>query len=215
MALKTTHSEHLIPGSVGNIQCVISHQENKNTFAGLVLIAHPHPLHGGTMDNKVVQTISRAFLKMNYVSIRSNFRGVGETEGGHDKGIGETDDLESVLAFAQQQHPNLPLVYAGFSFGSFVLTRLAQKVAAQRMVLVGPSVGRFEGLTVPSDTLLIHGDDDEVVPFTDVMHWARTHNLPVTVLPSATHFFHGRLLDLEGILLRTDLASLAISDITY
>ncbi|MBU6272071.1 MAG: alpha/beta hydrolase [Betaproteobacteria bacterium] len=179
---------------------------------GIALIAHPHPLYGGTRDNKVVQTLARAFLALGYWCLRPNFRGIGESAGVHDEGRGETDDLLAVLAHARAEAPGpdgapLPLALAGFSFGSFVQTRVAARLAAQgqptgRLALVGPAVSRFEMAPVPEDTLVIHGETDDVVPLSAVLDWARPQGLPVTVIPGTDHFFHRRLPLLKRLVLQ-------------
>jgi uncharacterized protein len=164
---------------------------------GVALIAHPHPLHGGTLDNKVVQTLAKTFIELGYVSLRPNFRGVGDSEGVHDEGNGETEDMLRIAAYARETFGDLPLVLAGFSFGAFVQTRVAKRLRPQRMVLVGPAVGRAFSKplaeTVPADTLVIHGELDETVPLAAVFDWARPQELPIVVIPGADHFFHRRL----------------------
>lgn len=179
----------------------------------LALIAHPHPLHGGTMNNKVAQTIARALLQMGAVCWRPNFRGVGGSEGVFDHGAGETDDMEAVLraALAHECAATLPrpvpLVLGGFSFGTAVQARLARRLAGfevslKPMVLAGPAVSRFDVPTVPEDTLVVHGEEDDVVPLQAVFDWARPQQLPITVMPGAGHFFHGRLPSLKNLILR-------------
>jgi alpha/beta superfamily hydrolase len=167
---------------------------------GIALVAHPHPLQGGTLDNKVAQTLAKAFVALGYASVRLNFRGAGESEGTFDDGIGETADALAALAFARQEFPALaatPPVLAGFSFGSYVQTRVAHEVAPERMVLVGPAVKRFPIERVPADTIVIHGEHDDVVTLSDVLDWARPQHLPVVVFPGCGHFFHGRLTQLQ------------------
>jgi alpha/beta superfamily hydrolase len=171
--------------------------------SGVAVIAHPHPLHGGTRDNKVVQTLARALLSLGHACWRPNFRGVGDSAGEYDAGRGETDDLLAVVdaALAHESAPSqahASLVLAGFSFGSFVQTRVARQLAqagrpARRLVLVGTAASRFEVETVPPDTLVIHGELDDTVPLQSVFDWARPQELPVVVVPGADHFFHRRL----------------------
>jgi alpha/beta superfamily hydrolase len=168
---------------------------------GIALVAHPHPLQGGTLDNKVAQTLAKTFLALGYAAVRFNFRGVGQSEGTFDDGDGEAADALAALRFAQGRfgatESELPIVLAGFSFGAFVQTKVAQSVAAQRLVLVGPAVRRLAATTVPDDTIVIHGEQDEVVPLPEVLAWARPQELPVVVFPGCGHFFHGRLLHLQ------------------
>lgn len=167
---------------------------------GIALVAHPHPLQGGTMDNKVVQTLAKTFAALGYVSVRFNFRGVGGSAGSFDDGAGETDDALAALAHARAEHGDLPVVLAGFSFGSFVQTRVAQQLVPERMVLVGPAVGRYGTTTVAADTIVIHGEEDDVVALADVFAWAKPQQLPVVVFPGCGHFFHGRLPQLQRVI---------------
>jgi alpha/beta superfamily hydrolase len=190
----------LIPGPAGAIETDI--QEPPESPRGVALIAHPNPLQGGTKDNKVVTTLARAFNTLGYVALRPNFRGVGASAGAHDKGIGETDDMLAVAQYALARFNTTVLALAGFSFGAFVQTRVVKRVACERLVLVGPAVGRFPAETVPPHTLVIHGELDDVAPLADVMNWARPQNLPVTVVPGGEHFFHGRLTLLADIVTR-------------
>jgi len=168
---------------------------------GIALVAHPHPQQGGTLDNKVAQTLARTFFALGYVATRCNFRGVGRSEGTFDNGIGETADALAALAHARARFDTepagLPVVLAGFSFGSYVQTRVAQSVAAERIVLVGPAVQRIGPVTVPPETIVVHGEEDDVVPLAEVLAWARPQELPVIVFPGCGHFFHGRLPQLQ------------------
>jgi uncharacterized protein len=189
-----------IAGPAGDIETDLN--DPGDPRRGLALIAHPNPLQGGTKDNKVVTTLAKAFFNLGYASARPNFRGVGASAGRHDEGRGETDDLVAVIDFLRSRYPTSPLLLAGFSFGSFVQTRVAQRVAAERMVLVGPAVNRFPTETVPGDTLVIHGEEDDVVPLPAVLDWARPQGLPVVVVPGTGHFFHGRLNLLAQIVVR-------------
>jgi alpha/beta superfamily hydrolase len=166
---------------------------------GVALIAHPHPLHGGTRDNKVVSSLARAFFGLGYCAVRPNFRGVGASEGIYDQGIGEADDLVAVCAHFRRQFGEMPILLAGFSFGAYVQTRVAQRITAERLALIAPAVNRFEAQTVPEDTLVVHGDQDDVVPLADVLKWAQPQGLPIVVLPGGEHFFHGRLAQLQKI----------------
>jgi alpha/beta superfamily hydrolase len=193
-----TAERYLADGPAGPLEVVINAPASPR---GLALVAHPHPQQGGTLDNKVVQTLAKTFFALDYVAVRFNFRGVGQSAGTFDEGRGETEDALAALAFAQSRHPGFARpVLAGFSFGSFVQTRVAKRVEAERLVLVGPAVKRFELDTVPPDTIVIHGEQDDVVPLVDVFDWARPQNLPIIVFPGAGHFFHGRLVQLQQVL---------------
>lgn len=190
----------LIDGPAGALE--IAFQAPAQPTA-LALICHPHPVHGGTMDNKVVQTLAKAFLELGYATMRFNFRGVGKSAGSFDEGIGETEDAAAALVWARTQvTPSLPLIAAGFSFGCFVQSRLLPRSQPQQLVLVGPAVSRFQLAEVPKDTLVIHGEEDDVVPLDAVMTWARPQGLPVTVFPGTGHFFHGRLTELKAVVKR-------------
>ena len=159
-------------------------------------------MQGGSKDNKVVTTLARTFSGLGYVAVCPNFRGIGASDGVHDKGIGETDDLIAVAEYAQARFQTQTLLLAGFSFGSFVQTRVAKRVASAGMVLVAPAVSRFATETVPENTLVIHGEQDDIVPLAAVLDWARPQNLPLMVVPGGEHFFHGRLHLLAQIVTR-------------
>jgi alpha/beta superfamily hydrolase len=195
--MRATTRRELIAGPAGRIECAIDVPADRPR--GLALIAHPHPLYGGTLDNKVVQTLARALLEQGYLALRPNFRGVGASEGSHDEGRGEPDDLAAVLAWGRREFGELPLVLAGFSFGAAMQARLAQKFAPQRMLLVGVAVPRYEVPVVPEGTLVVHGERDETVPLASVLDWARPQELPVIVVPGADHFFHRKLQVLRAI----------------
>jgi uncharacterized protein len=190
----------MIEGPAGAIETDVN--DPGGARRGLALIAHPNPLHGGTKDNKVVTTLAKAFFALGYVAARPNFRGVGASAGSHDEGRGETKDLIAVAGHLKRQYGALPLVLAGFSFGGFVQTCVAQRLHPSSMVLVGPAVNRFPAESLPRDTLVVHGELDDVVPLAVVLEWARPQNLPVVVVPGGEHFFHGRLNLLADIVTR-------------
>ncbi|GAB1232566.1 alpha/beta hydrolase [Ferrigenium sp. UT4] len=169
----------------------------------VAVVAHPLPTLVGTMDNKVAVTLGKTFSELGCVALRFNFRGVGASEGEFDGGEGETEDLAAVARYAQEQFGEaLPLLLSGFSFGGYVAARAAQKLKPQHLVLAAPAVGRFAMPAVAPDTLVIHGEHDEVVPLADALAWARPQHLPIVVLPDAGHFFHGRLTQLRDIVKR-------------
>jgi alpha/beta superfamily hydrolase len=190
-----TTERFTIAGPAGALELVLNVPEGAPR--GIALVAHPHPLQGGTLDNKVAQTLAKTFFAMGYVATRFNFRGVGGSQGSFDEGVGETDDALAALAHARSRFGELPVALAGFSFGSFVQTRVAAAVPAERMVLVGPAVQRFAIASVPPDTIVIHGEEDDVVPLAAVLAWARPQQLPLVVFPGCGHFFHGRLSQLQ------------------
>jgi alpha/beta superfamily hydrolase len=189
----------LLNGPAGRLEAALINPAGARR--GIALIAHPHSLHGGTMENKVVQTLAKAFAELGYLAGRINFRGVGGSEGVYDEGAGESEDMLALAAHLKSEAGDLPILLAGFSFGGYVQTRVAGKLAIHRLVLVAPAVSRFATGTVPPDTLVIHGEADEVVPLAALLDWARPQNLPVTVLPGVGHFFHGQLPLLKKIVL--------------
>ena len=195
-----------LDGAAGALECALDLPESVSP-RGIALVAHPHPLYGGTMDNKVTQTLARAFIALGYVAARMNFRGVGASAGVHDKGNGETDDMALLLAHMRQRYPDLPVALAGFSFGTFVQSQLQQRLNAQgkpaeRLVLVGSAAGKWAMPEVPSDTLLIHGELDDTIPLADVLEWARPQDLPVIVVTGADHFFHRKLHHIKNFVIQ-------------
>lgn len=187
-----------VAGPAGAIECAIDRPAGGLSH-GVAVLCHPHPLHGGTLTNKVVQTLARAFVQLGYTSVRFNFRGAGASQGTWDEGRGEIDDALAVIA--AQRVAGQTLVLGGFSFGACIATQAAHRLTepAARLVLVGPAVLNFEAARVPADTLVIQGEKDEVVALQAVLDWARPQSLPVTVLPGAGHFFHGQLALLKQI----------------
>ncbi len=212
------HERILIDGSDGKIEVFVEGHESPQ---GIALIAHPHPLFGGTADNKVVTTLARAFREQGCITLRPHFRGVGGSEGEHDHGDAETEDLLALHAWARKSYAGmslnsttpLPVYLAGFSFGAYVTTRLAKRLVdagdpAKWLVLVGTAAGFVEGArsyeteAVAVDTLVIHGSKDETVRLENVLEWALPLELPVVVVPGADHFFHRRLHMLREIIHR-------------
>jgi alpha/beta superfamily hydrolase len=179
------------------------------SFKGIAVIAHPHPLFGGTMQNKVVQTLAKAFVQNGWRAIRFNFRGVGNSAGVYDEGRGELGDLLAVIS--QSQSPlSKGLALGGFSFGAFVTSHAAAQLASEgqleKLILVGTAASRFQVAAVPPElhdkTLVVHGEVDDTVPLASVMDWARPQSLPVTVIPGVEHFFHGQLPLLRSLVSR-------------
>ncbi|HEV7617197.1 MAG TPA: alpha/beta fold hydrolase [Burkholderiaceae bacterium] len=201
------HTQHFfIAATAGQLECALD-LPDPALFAsprGIALVAHPHPLYGGTMDNKVAQTLARAFVALGYAAVRMNFRGVGRSDGVHDEGRGETDDMAALLTHMRQLYPNVPVALAGFSFGTFVQAQLqerliAQQMPAERLVLVGCAAGKWPMPAVPANTILIHGELDDTIPLTQVLDWARPQDLPVIVIPGADHFFHRKLQHIKNL----------------
>jgi alpha/beta superfamily hydrolase len=196
-----------LTGTAGNLEG-IAHLPDDAPRA-IAVVAHPLSTMGGTMDNKVVTTLAKTFVELGFVALRFNFRGVGASGGEFDSGNGEVEDVLAVVRHARQEYGDLPLILSGFSFGGYVQARAAQQLHPQHLVLIAPAVGRsvplFENSTsmpeVPANTLVIHGDMDEVVELQEVLQWARAQNLPIIVLAGAGHFFHGKLIQLKEIVL--------------
>ncbi len=196
-------NQHLtLSGPVGSLQCVLDFPSTNPK--GVVVLCHPNPLFGGTLDNKVVQTLVRAFVALGYKTVRFNFRGVGASEGVCGEGLGEIEDALAVVN--AQREAQLPLILAGFSFGAYVAAEVAARLfalaPAQRLVLVGPSTLKQTVPVVPADTLVVHGELDDVVPLSATLNWARPQGLPVVVVPGAGHFFHGQLGLLKNLVVR-------------
>ena len=192
----------VIAGPAGALACAVDAPAPGVPLRGVAVLCHPHPLHGGTMDNKVVQTLARAAVRSGWRAVRFNFRGIGGSAGTWDAGRGEIDDARAVIAHFRAAGE--PLLLGGFSFGGDVASQAARALAdageaAERLVLIGPAVVNFEVAPVPADTLVVHGEVDDVVPLAAVLDWARPQTLPVTVLPGAGHFFHGLLPTLRQL----------------
>jgi len=226
---RATKEHLLLDGAAGKIECVIdlpaagsgrgthydaprdrihdaARDRPYDAARGVALVAHPHPLFGGSLDNKVAQTLAKTFVELGYVALRPNFRGVGASAGQHDEGRGEADDLVAILEYARARfHAGAP-VLAGFSFGAYVQTLVARRVPPERMALVGVAAGFVSGgrsytsEPVPADSIIIHGELDETVPLANVLDWARPQELAVIVVPGADHFFHRRLHMIKNII---------------
>ncbi len=203
--MRSPPRREFVAGPAGRIECAVD--APAQAPRGVALVAHPHPLYGGSLDNKVAQTLARALAELGYVAWRPNFRGVGASEGRHDEGRGEIDDLAAVLEHALAAQRATPFVLAGFSFGATMQAKLAERLrgqgrAAERLVLVGLAVEHSTVPPVPPETIVVHGERDETVPLAAVFDWARPQELPVIVLPGADHFFHRRLALLRAIVQR-------------
>lgn len=206
---------YLIDGPTGRLEIAVEEADARidggsTAPRGLAFVAHPHPLFQGTMDNKVATTLARTFVQLGYRTARLNFRGVGDSEGTHDNGIGEQDDLLALIAHLRAGGQNadadgaqaaaMPIVLAGFSFGAFIASAVAKTLAErepslviQRLVTVGTPAGKWDVPPVREDTIAIHGEQDETIPLVNVFEWARPQELPITVVPGADHFFHRKL----------------------
>ncbi len=186
-----------IKGPAGAIETVI--EEPVGTPLGLALIAHPHPLKGGSLDNKVAWTLARAALACGLIAVRPNFRGVGDSAGEFDHGIGETEDLLQLATAITSHYGKLPWTLMGFSFGAYVQHRVARELHAERLIMVGPAVSMysFEATGIP--TTILHGTEDEVIPFQAAREYADTHAIPLIAIAGAGHFFHGQLRELQSL----------------
>ena len=189
---------HTVAGPAGDLVCAIDTPEG--ALRGTAVVCHPHPQHGGTLDNKVVATLARAFVQCGWRAVRFNFRGIGGSAGVWDEGRGEIDDALAVAAALRA--PGLPLALAGFSFGGYVASHAAAALRPERLVLVGPATANFTLAPVPLDTLVIHAEADDVVPLAATLDWARPQALPVVVVPGGGHFFHGQLPLLKSLVVR-------------
>lgn len=197
----------MISGAAGAIEAVMEFTAETPEFIGLV--CHPHPLYGGTMDNKVVTSLCREVRDAGGVALRFNFRGVGGSEGSHGGGLTETEDLLAVHAWLMHRWPGLPLWLAGFSFGSFVAARGAFALQANgtpvsHLLLVAPPVHHydFDAITdVGCPVTVALGDEDEVVPVDDMLRWAGSTVLAPDLVrfPATGHFFHGQLVALAAV----------------
>jgi uncharacterized protein len=196
----------MLQGVAGQVEALRDSPEGSSK--GIAIICHPHPLFGGTMDNKVVQTLARAFVQTGWTALRFNFRGIGQSGGVYDEGRGEADDLRVLIK--QLAPSGTALALAGFSFGSFVaslvLAEAAQSHDLQKIVMVGTAASRFSVANIPAELhdklLVVHGEQDDTVPLSSVMDWARPQVIPVTVVPGGGHFFHGQLPLLRGLVAR-------------
>jgi uncharacterized protein len=211
----------------GNIECNLHvPEDNTMPIIGISLICHPHPLYGGTMDNKIVQTMIRATTELGYIAVRFNFRGVGASDGAHDNGVGETIDALKVLHYMQYDMGysllqkldlklifsnkninitnllDLPLILGGFSFGTFICANMQEYLQkpALRMLMIGTAAGKWDIKAVPDTSVIVHGNNDDVIPLNDTMDWAIKNSLPLIVVPQAGHFFHGKLIMLKHII---------------
>jgi uncharacterized protein len=199
--MAVVQKKFFITGAAGNLEG-IAHMPGE-TVRAIAVVAHPLPTMGGTMENKVAVMLAKTFAELGCISLRFNFRGVGESEGEFTGGEGEEQDMIAITRYAREQFgEELPLLLSGFSFGGYVAARAASLLHPQHLVLAAPAVGRFAMPAVSPDTLVIHGEYDDVVPLADALEWARPQHLAIVVLPQAEHFFHGRLTQLRDIVKR-------------
>lgn len=193
-----------ISGEAGQLECLMELPDGQPV--GIALVAHPHPLYGGEMHNKVTRTIAKSFNDLGYIAVRMNFRGVGMSQGTHDYGKGEAEDMALLMEHLQKDFPNLPVVLGGYSFGTYVQSLLCEQLVKAgkpqpRMVLVSTTAGMWTTDTVPADTVLIHGDIDDMVPLNNLLDWARPQGLTVHVITGADHFYNRKLQPIHDIIL--------------
>lgn len=191
-----------INGPVGILD-TIELSPKDGIIKGVAIVIHPDPKGGGTYTNKIVQTMAKVLNQKGYICYCPNLRGVGISDGVHDMGNGEVFDGLAVYKHAVSYHPNLPIVLAGFSFGTAVASNVAAQVRHDKLLLIGPAVTRYN-VVVPdrNKTLVIHGEEDEVISLTDVSDWAEKHDIPVSVFMKTGHFFHGKLVQLQNYLMQ-------------
>ncbi|QRN41741.1 MAG: alpha/beta fold hydrolase [Neisseriaceae bacterium] len=191
-----------IPGSAGTLETRVE-RPDIDEIKGVMIVLHPNPLHGGTNQNKVVQTMLKAAIHKGYIVYAPNFRGVGKSTGSHDFGNGEVEDVNVIVSYIQKEHPNQPISLSGFSFGGYVAIKAVHQFNFKQIILVGAAVSKYGGeiphLPKNINFLLIHGEKDEVIPLGDIFNWARIQDLPVCVMLDACHFFHGKLIPLQKL----------------
>lgn len=199
MFLPRNARQLLIAGPVGSLDTM--ELSPKGEVRGVAIVIHPDPKGGGTYTNKIVQTIAKILNAKGYLCYCPNLRGVGLSAGEHDFGKSEVEDALAVYNYAIEQYQGLPVVLAGFSFGTSVASNLAAQVEHQKLILIGPAVTRYS-VVVPdrNKTLVIHGQEDEVIPLSAIYEWAEQHDIPVSVFLKTGHFFHGKLVQLQNYL---------------
>lgn len=200
-----TETNFLLPGPAGDIEILATpiNESLEKKRQATAIICHPHPLHGGTMTNKVVSTLARVFRDVGLRSVRFNFRGVGKSAGVHDEGRGEVDDVLAIAEWIKTQFPNDDIWLAGFSFGAYVATKASTKMTAKQLVTIAPQVSRFKNddmSLVTCPWVLVQGEMDEIISASEVFSWIDTLPHPPSVIriADAGHFFHGKLLELRS-----------------
>ncbi len=199
----STETTFFLNGPAGNLEVLTAPaSEETQKKSAIAIICHPHPLHGGTMNNKVVTTLSKTFRDLGLRTVRFNFRGVGTSEGSFGDGVGELEDLLAVVDWVKETCPEDEIWLAGFSFGGYIAARAAIQIPVAQLVTVAPQVSRFLEKSFPPITcpwILVQGDKDEVVSPVEVFAWVDTLNpKPIVIrMPGVGHFFHGKLLELQ------------------
>lgn len=199
------NTEFFLTGPAGRLECLADVAEPGTERPATIVLCHPHPLHNGTMRNKVVTIMDRAMRELGLATVRFNFRGAGDSEGEHDDGNGEVEDLLTVVEWVHQTRPDDDLWLGGFSFGAFVVLKAAQNLPVRQLITIAPPVERygFETLLPPNcPWLIVQGDEDDVVSADAVQKWADglDQSPDLIIMEEAGHFFHRRLMDLRGLL---------------
>ncbi|AKS42891.1 alpha/beta hydrolase [Wenzhouxiangella marina] len=199
------NAEFLLTGPAGHLECLSEMPEPELERPATAVLCHPHPLHGGTMRNKVVTIMERSLRELGLATVRFNYRGVGESQGEYDDGNGEVEDLKAVVEWAMRHRPGTDLWLGGFSFGAYITLRASQDLPVRQLISIAPPVERygFDQLQPPScPWLVVQGDEDEVVSSDAVEHWANglDQGPDLVMMEGAGHFFHRRLMDLRGLI---------------
>ncbi len=190
-----------IDGPVGTLDSLEFKPFTENIILGIAIICHPDPKGGGTYNNKIVQTLAKILNNNGYLCICPNLRGVGQSDGEHDYGVGEVDDLHAIHNYLRNIYPKLPLILAGFSLGAAIVSQLASQVPHKKLILIAPAVTRLDVLNPDiTNTIVIHGEKDDVVPVDKVLEWSKIKDQPIVLVPNTCHFFHGKLMLLQQIL---------------
>lgn len=201
LILPKNATQIIINGPVGKLDCLELNQFTPDIL-GIGIIFHPDPKGGGTYTNKIVQMIAKVLCNRGYLCICPNLRGVGTSDGVHDMGIGEVEDGLSILSYAKNKYgSNLPIILAGFSFGTSIASKIAIKTEHKKLILIGPAVTKYD-VPVPDNksTLVIYGEHDEIVSPQLIWEWSRKNDVPITWFPNTGHFFHGKLSLLQSVL---------------
>ena len=187
-----------IPGLVGKLECLKLVPLNSE-IRGVAIICHPNPLDGGTYTNKIVQVLAKSLNQFGYICYCPHVRGVGMSEG-EFVAKDALFDIESVHSFIREEFPDLDLILSGFSFGTYLVSELAQKIPHKKLILVGTAVKSYPEITAidSAKTIVIHGDMDEITPFNTILSWGKKHNQPIICMPNTGHFFHGKLIELQN-----------------
>lgn len=202
MSKRPERQELTINGPAGVLEALLESPKDAEPIAQAV-VCHPHPVHGGTMQNKVAHTLARSFVGIGMSALRFNFRGVGASEGGFDDGEGEVADVLAAVAWLRQDAPDKPVWLAGFSFGAAMAVRASVEFESAGLISVAPAISRFAGnLTAQPQCpwLIVQGDQDELVDVDETIAWVNTLDPgpELRIFPDTEHFFHGKLVLLRG-----------------